>query len=63
MPRFKITDTLTFAREWIVEARDEEHALDRAYDEGQSSAVPGTLKEQHVDASPYDAEAVDDEEE
>src|SRR4051812_47710198 len=56
MPRWLITDTITYERRWYVEAASEDEALDLAIGQGPND----TLEEEQVDNTPYAATVMED---
>ena len=57
MTKFKVSDTITIKRTWIVEAKSEYGAIDQI--DGLSRPAPEPDEEEQIDNTPY--EAVDDE--
>lgn len=57
MPKFKVSDTVTYARSWIVDAVDEDEAIAKACNEGPDLR---TLEADQIDNTPYEAEVVDE---
>lgn len=59
MPKFRISDTITYERTWVVDAATEEEALDKAVNEGPPE--DDSFEENQVDNSPFEVELeVDD---
>ena len=56
MPKFRVSDTITYTREWTVEARDEEQAIRKI-----SKKPPMPDYEEQTDSTPYEAEELEDE--
>ena len=56
MPKFKVSDTITIQRTWIVEAKSEYGAIDQI--DGISRQAPAPDREEQIDNTPYEAEEV-----
>jgi len=53
--KFRVSDTVTYTRSWIVDAEDEEDAIQQACDNGPDES---TLEEEQTDNTPYEAEEI-----
>lgn len=58
MPKYKVIDTVTYRREWIVEAKDEDYAIQRVAANEDGDLKP-TIQEQ-MDSTPYEAELIEE---
>ena len=58
MPKFKVSDTITLERTWIVEAKSEHGAIDQI--DGLSAPAPAPDEEEQIDNTPYEAERIED---
>ena len=59
MPKYKVSDTITLERTWIVEAKSEYGAIDQI--DGLSRPAPDPDEEEQIDNTPYEAERIDGE--
>ena len=55
--KYKVSDTITIERTWIVEARSEYGAIDQI--DGLSRPAPDPDEEEQIDNTPYEAERID----
>ena len=59
MPKYKVSDSITIQRTWIVEAESEDGAIDQVdglYAPGQAADT-----EEQIDNTPYEAERIEGE--
>ena len=54
--KYKVSDTITIQRTWIVEAKSEYGAIDQI--DGLSRQAPAPDREEQIDNTPYEAEEV-----
>ena len=59
MPKYKVSDSITIQRTWIVEAKSEYGAIDQI--DGLSRPAPDPDEEEQIDNTPYEAERIDGE--